>query len=70
VVLDARPEGAAWVPPRWERASAAEASARAVTPGGDGTSGWAGALLYASLGLAGATLLVQFARFLRGSWNP
>ena len=40
-----------------------------VTPG-EGTFGWAGALLYAALGLAGATLLVQVARFLRGSWNP
>jgi hypothetical protein len=43
---------------------------RAVSPGGDGLSGWAGALLYAALGLAGATLLIQVARFLRGSWNP
>jgi hypothetical protein len=42
----------------------------AVTPGGGGRFGWAGGLLYASLGLAAATLLVQFARFLRGSWNP
>jgi hypothetical protein len=42
---------------------------RPVTPG-EGTFGWAGALLYAALGLAGATLLVQVARFMRGSWNP
>jgi hypothetical protein len=37
---------------------------------GEGPFGWAGALLYAALGLAGATLLVQVARFMRGSWNP
>ena len=43
---------------------------KAVTPDGDGRFGWAGALLYVALGLAGATLLVQVARFLRGSWNP
>ena len=43
---------------------------KAVTPGGDRRFGWAGALLYVALGLAGATLLVQVARFLRGSWNP
>ena len=43
---------------------------QAVTSAGDGLFGWAGALLYAALGLAGATLLVQVARFLRGSWNP
>jgi hypothetical protein len=42
---------------------------RPVTPG-EGTFGWAGALLYAALGLAAATLLVQVARFMRGSWNP
>jgi len=42
---------------------------RPVTPG-EGPFGWAGALLYAALGLAGATLLVQVARFMRGSWNP
>jgi len=41
-----------------------------VTPPGDGTFGWAGALLYAALGIAGATMLVQVGRFLRGSWNP
>jgi hypothetical protein len=40
-----------------------------VTPG-EGSFGWAGALLYAALGLAAATLLVQVARFMRGSWNP
>jgi hypothetical protein len=40
-----------------------------VTPG-EGTFGWAGALLYAALGIAGATLLVQVGRFLHGSWNP
>jgi hypothetical protein len=43
---------------------------QAVSPGGDGLFGWAGALLYAALGLAGATLVIQVARFLRGSWNP
>ena len=43
---------------------------RAVTPGGDGSLGLADVLLYAALGLAWATLLVQIARFLRGSWNP
>ena len=37
---------------------------------GEGTFGWAGALLYAALGIAGATLLVQVGRFLHGSWNP
>jgi hypothetical protein len=42
---------------------------RPVTPG-EGTFGWAGALLYAALAIAGATLLVQVGRFLRGSWNP
>jgi hypothetical protein len=41
-----------------------------VTPGGDGSLGWAGVLLFAALGLAWATLLVQVVRFLRGSWNP
>jgi hypothetical protein len=43
---------------------------KAVSPGGDGRFGWAGALLYMALGLAGATLIVQVARFLRGSWTP
>jgi hypothetical protein len=43
---------------------------QAVTPDGDGSFAWAGVLLYAALTLAGATLLVQVARFLRGSWNP
>ena len=42
---------------------------QAVTPG-EGSFGWAGALLYAALGLAAATLLVQVGRFMRGSWNP
>ena len=42
---------------------------RPVTPG-EGAFGWAGALLYAALAIAGATLLVQVGRFLRGSWNP
>ncbi len=42
---------------------------RPVTPG-EGIFGWAGALLYAALAIAGATLLVQVGRFLRGSWNP
>jgi hypothetical protein len=37
---------------------------------GEGAFGWAGALLYAALAIAGATLLVQVGRFLRGSWNP
>jgi hypothetical protein len=40
-----------------------------VTPG-EGTLGWAGALLYAALGIAGTTLLIQVGRFLHGSWNP
>jgi hypothetical protein len=42
---------------------------RPVIPG-EGAFGWAGALLYAALAIAGATLLVQVGRFLRGSWNP
>lgn len=42
---------------------------QSVTQGG-GTFGWAGALLYAALVLAGTTLLVQIARLLRGSWDP
>ena len=42
----------------------------AVSQGGDGPFGWAGALLYAALAIAGATLLVQVGRFLHGSWNP
>jgi hypothetical protein len=41
-----------------------------VTPPGERTFGWAGALLYAALGIAGVTMLVQVGRFLRGSWNP
>lgn len=41
-----------------------------VTPPGDGPFGWADALLYAALGIAGATMLVQVGRFLRSSWNP
>lgn len=50
-------QGASFKPPK---------PLQAVTPGGDGTFGWAGALLVAGLGLAGATLLVQEVR----SWNP
>ena len=42
---------------------------RPVTPG-EGSFGWAGALLYAALAIASATLLVQVGRFLHGSWNP
>src|SRR5262245_41312639 len=52
--------GASFTPPKLPRP---------VTPG-EGTFGWAGALLYAALAIAGATLLVQVGRFLRGSWNP
>ena len=52
--------GASFKPPRLPQP---------VIPG-EGTFGWAGALLYAALAIAGATLLVQVGRFLRGSWNP
>ena len=42
---------------------------RAVADAGGGFA-WAGALVYAAIGLAGAVMLVQVARFFRGSWNP
>jgi hypothetical protein len=41
-----------------------------VTPPGEGTFGWAGALLYAALGIAGVTMLVQVGALPTRSWNP
>ncbi|HSB38458.1 MAG TPA: hypothetical protein VLD13_05160, partial [Gaiellaceae bacterium] len=52
--------GASFKPPRIPRA---------VADAGSGF-GLAGALLYAAIGVAGAVMLVQVARFLRGSWDP
>ena len=52
--------GASFKPPRIPRA---------VADAGGGF-GLAGALLYAAIGVAGAVMLVQVARFLRGSWDP
>jgi hypothetical protein len=42
----------------------------AVAHAGDGSFGWVGVLLYAALAIAGGTMLLQVARFVRGSWNP
>jgi hypothetical protein len=42
-----------------------------VTDGNGGIlGGWAGMLIYGAVAIAGAVLLVQVGRFVRGSWNP
>jgi hypothetical protein len=41
-----------------------------VTDGEGLSAGWAGLLLYIAIGIAGTVMLIQVARFLRGSWNP